>query len=787
VIPLPIDGWIEAIRASLARAHAAVVTAQPGAGKTTRVPPALVDEGPVMLLQPRRVAARAIAQRIADERGWTPGREVGWQVRFERRFTTDTRLLVVTEGILTARLQSDPLLNSFRTVVIDEFHERSIHADLALALLKEALRARDDLRVVVMSATLDVTPIAAFLGHCPVFNVPGRSFPLEIEYAPGQPLESVAVDRARLEAGDVLCFLPGLAEIRRAVDVISARLPGPSYEVLPLHSTMDISLQQRILEGAARGVTRVIVATNIAETSVTVPGVRHVLDAGLQRVARYDSDRGIDSLTTERITQDAADQRAGRAGRTADGRVVRLWDARDRLRPHREPDLLRIDLAQTSLDVFAWGGDPRTLEWLERPRDDTLNAAIDLLTRLDAVHAGRITELGRQMQRLPLHPRLARMLVQVRGAWPMVQACALLAERQFVPPRTHATASDLLSAIDAWETMPKHLKQSAREIARLFAGGDGSDANSNRPQLDDTAFCRATLAGYPDRVARRRAPGSSRVKLATGGGATVGRDSGVVEGEFLVALDLHGARAGGTDGRRATPTEPIIRMAARIEPDWLTPNAQELRAWYDETADLVRAARIDKYDAIALRETTVAPDDDTAATRLTDAWLRRETPPKDRMLLRRLKFIGEPVEVASLVRVATHGRRSLRDVDLLDGLDLSTRRRLDREAPARLKVPSGRSVSLEYTEEGDVTAAVKLQEIFGLAETPVIGPQRVSVLLALLAPSGRPVQMTRDLKSFWERTYPEVRRELRGRYPKHPWPEDPWRAEPTAKTASRRR
>jgi len=261
----------------------------------------------------------------------------------------------------------------------------------------------------------------------------------------------------------------------------------------------------------------------------------------------------------------------------------------------------------------------------------------------------------------------------------------------------------------------------------------------------------------------------------------------VVEGEFLVALDIHAVQPGATGGGRATPTEPVIRLAARIEPDWLTPNAQEHRVWYDDTADLVRAARIDKYDAIALRETACAPDDKTTTTVLADAWLKHEAPPRDRLLLRRLRFLGEDFEIDNLVRAAAHGKRSLRQIDLEDALDLSTRRRLEHEAPERLKVPSGRSVALEYNEDGSVTAAVKLQEVFGLAETPVIGARRVPILLSLLAPNGRPVQLTRDLKSFWTRTYPEVRRELRGRYPKHPWPEDPSRAEPTAKTNSRRR
>jgi len=333
VIPLPIDSFIDGIADNLRRFRATVVTAAPGAGKTTRVPPALVAAGPVILLQPRRVAARAIAARIADERGWTLGRDVGWQVRFDRRFSTDTRLLVVTEGILTARLQTDPLLSGFTTIVLDEFHERSVHADLAIALARQAWRARDDLRMVVMSATLESSAVSAFLDGCPIVDVPGRVHPLDVSYAPGQSAAEAAVDALAATTGQVLCFLPGAAEIRRAVNDLQARVGSAgSVEIVPLHGSLDADAQDLALRPSPR--RRIIVATNIAETSLTVPGVTAVVDAGLHKVARYDAERGIDSLETERITADASDQRAGRAGRLAAGVVRRLWDA-----PVRTPGL----------------------------------------------------------------------------------------------------------------------------------------------------------------------------------------------------------------------------------------------------------------------------------------------------------------------------------------------------------------------------------------------------------------------------------------------------------------
>jgi len=376
MIPLPIDAHIDQIVEHVRRSRAAVVTAAPGAGKTTRVPPALMADGPVILLQPRRVAARAIAARIADERGWTLGREVGWQVRFERRFSTETRLLVVTEGVLTARLQTDPLLSDFTTIVLDEFHERSVHADLAIALARQAWRARADLRIVVMSATLESTTVSAFLDGCPVIDVPGRAHPLDMAYAPERSVAQAAADVLAATDGQVLCFLPGAPEIRRAMTEIQQKVGG-AVEVVPLHGSLDADAQDLALRPSSR--RRVVVATNIAETSLTVPGVTAVVDSGLHKVARYDADRGIDSLETERITADAADQRAGRAGRLGPGIVRRLWDPRDRLRPHREPELHRIDLSGTVLDVIAWGGDPRTLEWFERPDEDAVAAALALL------------------------------------------------------------------------------------------------------------------------------------------------------------------------------------------------------------------------------------------------------------------------------------------------------------------------------------------------------------------------------------------------------------------------
>jgi ATP-dependent RNA helicase HrpB len=773
-LPLPVDAYVSAVRSALRGHRAAVVTAAPGAGKTTRVPPSLVGDGAVLLLQPRRVAARSIARRIAEEQGWTLGHEVGWQVRFERNFRADTKLLVATEGVLTARLQQDPLAASFQTIVIDEFHERSIHADLGLALAREAWRARSDLRLVVMSATIDAARVSRYLGGCPVINVSGRQFPLEITFRPGTEIEDAITSVLPAARGAVLCFLPGAPEIRRAADRLATRSSMRDTPVLQLHGGLDADLQDRALLPADR--TRVILATNLAETTVTVPDVTCVIDTGLHKVARYDADRAIDSLETERVSQDSADQRAGRAGRVQAGRALRLWDARDRLRPHREAEIFRVDLASTVLDVLSWGGDPRTLDWFEVPPAGALDAAFDLLTKLGALRLdaqGGLTALGRSLRRLPLHPRLGRMLLAAHGDLLMARACALLSERHLVPPRHGATMCDLLAAVDSDASLPPHVKRTAAEIRRVAMAeleGAGIDARGPLPERD---FRRAVLAGYPDRVARRRTGAPDRFVLASGTGARLARESGVVNPEFIVAVEVtsHGSPGG----------EALIRIATGIDGEWIRPTASGVSHQFDESAGVVRALRVEMYESLTLSQHPIAPDPLAAGPILAAEYTRRGPTEADRALLRRFKFAGLGVTFEELVAVAAEGKTRLSDVDLEQGLSGQARQTLARNAPAAIDVPSGRVVRLEYRDGGIVAAAVKLQELFGLAESPRVGAARVPVTFELLSPAGRPVQVTNDLRSFWTRGYPEVRRELRARYPRHPWPDDPWSAVPTSR------
>lgn len=732
------------------------------------MPPALLALGHVGVLQPRRVAARSLARRVAGEQGWTIGREVGWHVRNDRRCGRDTRLLFMTEGILAARLQSDPLAEAFSVIVLDEFHERTIHADLALAMAREAWRARSDLSLVVMSATLDGARVSAFLDGAPVIDVEGRLHPLSIEYVPGGDAADLAAREIAGGARAVLCFLPGAREIRQVIDTLGPASRAAGFDVLPLHGGLPAGEQDRAIGPGAR--PRVIAATNIAETSLTVPDVTSVVDAGLQRVARFDAARGVDTLRTERITRDAADQRAGRAGRVAPGRVVRLWSAADRLRPHREPEIARVDLAPAVLTILAWGGDPRTMRWLDPPRPDALDAAFALLRRLGAVGDGlTLTALGGRMRELPLHPRLARILLDAGGAFEAAAACAILSEAQLPPGRRGApvtTTCDLLPLIDAWSDMPPTVRRAADEFARA-AGGSGR-------RIGEAALRHALFAGFADRLARRREPRGRALLLAAGTGATLAAGSGVIEPELLACLDLFNASG-----------EPIVRLASAVERDWIEPNRHEVTHAITDTGS-VRATRTDYFDALPLASRVVPVDPLAAAPLLAEAWIARaDRDAQTQSFLHRLTFAGVQVELRALAVAAASGAARLDEIDLASALTHTDRAALESRAPETLTLPSGRRAALEYRAGGSVVARAKLQELFGLTETPRV--MATPVTLELLAPNGRPVQTTQDLASFWRRGYPEVRKELRARYPRHPWPEDPLTATPTARAKPRGR
>src|SRR5260221_3658875 len=563
--PLQIDPRGDPAVAQRRGARPACGVAPPGPGKTTRIPPALIALGRTILLQPRRIAARALARRIAFERGWTIGEEIGWQIRFERRFSVRTRLLVATEGILRGRLQGDPLLSDFDVVVLDEFQERSIHADLALALVKHALDARHDLHIVVMSATIDAAPVAAFLGDARVIDVATPRYPIEVRYRPSTTVGQAVREQWRDATGDLLCFLPGAREIERA----AGELRDLDALVLPLHGSLDVDAQERALMPGAR--RKVILATNIAETSLTVEGVTEIVDSGLHKVLRFDAETAVDHLVTERIPRDSADQRSGRAGRLGPGRATRLWDERDILRPHRDPEVRRVDLCGPALDILAWGGDPRAFAWFERPPEDRLDAAMTLLEQLGAVTSAenlRLTAIGNQLRVFPLHPRLGRMVVAAHGADEAIRIAMELSEGRSDPQQVGETAA----------------------IARRLLGAE------YRRSIDDETLRRALLVGYPDRVAMRREPGSPRFLLASGTGATLAREIESTPGEFVVALDVLG---------------DLIRSAYRIEREWLTPTHRETT----HTLHIGRLPAIERvfYFALPLREQQVPLDPEESA------------------------------------------------------------------------------------------------------------------------------------------------------------------------------
>ena len=770
--PLQIDAHLDAIREAVEAAGCAVVVAPPGAGKTTRVPPGLLGAGPLILLQPRRVAARDLTRRIAAEQGWSVGSEIGWQVRHEKRFGAGTRLLVATEGILTARLIDDPLLSRFNTVVLDEFHERSLHADLALALLRQAREARPDLRIVVMSATLDAGPIARFLDNCPIVEVEGRSHPLDIVYAPGvDPANAV---RRQLEHSDghLLVFLPGAADIERT----AKRLSGLA-DVFPLHGSLPPEAQERALARSDR--RKVILATNIAETSLTVDGVTAVIDSGLHKTMRLDAGLGFNRLETERISRDSADQRAGRAGRTGPGSALRLWDERDELRSHREPEIHRVDLAAPLLEVLAWGENPSEFRWFDPPTSDRMEAALDLLRRLGALSKNRTTDLGRAMRRLPLHPRLARVVLGARGSREAAAACVALSEGWLPDHGSESTVCDLLPIADRIGAAPHGVRRAADEVERRAQRGAAA-VDAVLPERERTSICAAVFAGYPDRLARRRAPGSRKLQLASGAGVEQSAGSGVRNAEYLIAVELRASK-------RGSNRDALVRVASQVDAAWIEPTHTEIVHEIDSRTGKVRAFERRMYERMEFDRRQVDIDLETAAGLLCAEMLARGAGERLDPALARIAFAGLGFELGPRLLEACRGADGWFEFDPVTALSRDERKRLDRFAPEFLDVPSGRRVRLEYAGPGEVKAAVKLQELFGLAETPRVGRPPVPVTLQLLAPNGRPVQTTRDLRSFWENTYAEVRKQLRGRYPRHPWPENPWSAEPTARTKRRPR
>jgi ATP-dependent helicase HrpB len=765
---LPVDAILPEMIASLKRSPNLVIEAPPGAGKTTRVPPALLEivSGEVVVLEPRRIAARLAARRVAWEMGEQVGQTAGYQVRFEEAVSSRTRVRFVTEGVLTRRLLSDPRLKGVGAVVLDEFHERHLESDLALALLKRLQRTRPDLRIIVMSATLDTGQVAEYLGGCPVVRSEGRLFELSIRHLPYSPksLEAQLTDALELliteePSGVVLAFLPGAAEIRRAMRESQAVARQANLLVLPLHGDLSPAEQDRAIMPAEQ--RKVILATNVAESSVTVEGVNAVIDSGLARIATHSQWTGLPTLQVGRVSKASATQRAGRAGRTGPGRVLRLYGMEDyQRRPeHDAPEIARSDLSQLCLALRAMR--ISDLEWLDAPPEAAWQSAEALLDLLGATE-----ERVHQLARFPLHPRLSRILIAAMERGVGEDGCVAAAQ---LGSGARSEKNDLLAAIDTDQDY--RTRQQVEQLRRIARPARQTEHN-------DDALLMSVLAGFPDRVARRRA--GNQVLLSTGGSAEVAGDP--PRYEFMVAVDA--------EDRKDKPL-PLIRMTARIEPEWLIelfPDRVREKSGveWNRTGERVEAVSALLYDELVIQESRgAAPNAEAAAELLTQKALEAGI---DRLVdkeavdefVARVQFAGfEPPDIPQALKDLCLGLRSFNELknaaaDLVSLLEQKmVARRLEQIAPTRVRLPNGRQTKVHYDAGKPPWIASRLQDFFGMRETPRIGPEQTPLVVHLLAPNQRAVQTTSDLAGFWERLYPQVRRELMRRYPRHSWPERP--------------
>jgi len=814
--PLPIDAVLDDLARTLERNNAAVLVAPPGAGKTTRVPLALLDAPwargkKIIVLEPRRIAARASAERMAKTLGERAGETVGYRVRFGSKISRATRIEVVTEGIFSRQILDDPELDGVAAVLFDEFHERSLDADLGLALARDAQSGlREDLRLLVMSATLDGARVAKLLGDAPVVESEGRAFPVETRYLSRKvdvPLERQMADSIatalRADPGSVLAFLPGAAEIRRTQNFLGERVQDASTEIVPLFGALDASVQDRAIAPAPKGSRKVVLATSIAETSLTIEGVRIVVDSGLARVPRYEPDIGLTRLETVRASRAAVDQRRGRAGRTEPGICYRLWDEPQTasLAAYTQPEILSADLSSLVLDLAQWGvSDPATLAFLDPPPAPALKEAGSLLEELSALDAdGRITAEGKRLRALALPPRLARMIVDsdaFGAGQSAAEIAAILTERGL-----GGDSVDLDYRLDQFRRDRSQRASAARDLARRWA----SQVASSSPRKDVQLSTGVMLAfAFPDRVAKNRGNGS--FVLANGRGATVEQTSSLARAPYIAVGELTGTAAAGRILLAAPITQEEIetQFADHIEA------ADEIS--FDRGALALRARRKKRLHAITLSEATLAlsPSAETArifADGLIAAgldklpWSKSARQWRDRvMFLRKAEGEGWPdlsdegliASAADWLVPALYDKTSLKEFSagdlseaLLTLLPWELRARLEREAPTHFEAPTGTMLAIDYEAEQGPTIAVRLQELFGLNTHPSIAKGKVPLVLELLSPAQRPVQVTRDLPGFWRGSYAAVRSDLRGRYPRHPWPEDPASAMPTRRVKPR--
>jgi ATP-dependent helicase HrpB len=849
MIRLPIDDVLPQLVAAVKERRVCVLVAPPGAGKTTRVPGALLDAGivdarpgqpggSIVVLQPRRIAARMAAARIASERGGELGGEVGYQVRFDRKISAATRIELVTEGVLTRRLLHDPQLRGVGCVVIDEFHERHLDGDLALALVARLRDQRPELALLVMSATLDAEPVAAFLGDAPIIRSEGRAFPLAIEHLP-QPDDrhlgkqvSAAVRKVAQEGldGDVLVFLPGTGEIRRCAEDLADAARTFDLAVMPLHGDLTADEQDAAVRPAGR--RKVILATNVAETSVTIDGVTVVIDSGLARIARFSPWSGIPSLEIEPVSRASCTQRAGRAGRTRPGRVIRLYTKHDHdlRRAFEAPEVERADLAGAALELYGAGlSGLAALRWFEAPPAAAARAADEVLDRLGAVVAGGITELGKRILRFPVHPRVGRLLCECEARGVAREGCViagLLGVRELRltrrgPNQTAqlSSPSDLIDDLDAFldaragGLRPDRLRRDGLDISTAFGVDRAAkqlerlvDTRTRAPANDDAidrALQIAILSAYPDRVGKRRAPRSNEIIFAGGGSGTLAQSSAVLEPELVVAVDVAETGARG-QAQRGPASRVQIRRASGIDPSWLLDlyldriEERDELVWNSERQRVERIMQM-TYDGLAIDEQRDV-DGARRAGRAAAELLAKQALAagierfidKDALAewRARIMFVAKaapetgivaPTDdaLAGVIANAAQGCISfaeLRAANLLELLDaqLGDQRSLvARFAPSHLTLPRRGRIQIHYELDKPPWVGSRIQDFFGLARAPTIGNGRVPLVLHLLAPNQRPVQVTTDLPGFWIKHYPALRNQLMRRYPRHQWPEDP--------------
>jgi ATP-dependent helicase HrpB len=846
--PLPIEGVLPDLKQALASGRNAVLVAEPGAGKTTRVPLALLDEPwlegrRIVMLEPRRLAARSAARFMAAQLGESAGETVGYRVRMDTKVSPKTRVEVVTEGVLTRMLQDDPGLEEYGLVIFDEFHERSLQADLGLALcLQTQELLREDLRLLVMSATMDAEPVARLLGDAPVIRSEGRSFPVETFYRPtkrngvpiGEALVPVAEEALAAQPGDVLVFLPGMAEIREAERRLKARFASAAgrenIRICALHGSLPAEEQDRALAPSRPGERKIVLATSVAETSLTVEGVTAVIDSGLARISRFSPRTGMSRLETVRVSAASADQRRGRAGRLAPGKCYRMWSEEEQrqLKPALPPEIREADLAPLVLELAVWGAaDPGELRWLDPPPAPAVQQARELLLTLGALRPdGTVTDHGRQMAALGINPRLAHMIVKASPLGLGGLACeiaALLSERDSLGQpsggQTRAEADFRLrlealhrkSPHAAEEGVRRRLLEEADRLKRLVSGrekppetppGASPKASPRAPQEPDVSdACGLLLAlAYPDRIGRRRDRG--KYLLANGRGAMLDPDQPLASSEWIAAADVEDA---GADGKIRLAAPLAVRKWLEFFPDEVKEEA--LVAW-DSGVRAVRARIRRRIGAILLEESPMPdPPADRIIAALLDGirkegldilpWTKAARQFQQRAVFMRRHNPDWPnLTDASLLSALEQwlapyldGMKSAADLQRLHLKEIlesmipwNERQKLEEWAPSHWTVPSGSRIAIDYSDPDAPVLAVRLQELFGLADTPKIAGGRVPLTLHLLSPAMRPVQVTRDLASFWRQGYFEVRKDLKGRYPKHHWPDNPLEAPATRGT-----